>query len=514
MDTSTLLSRAQFAFTIGYHYLFPQLTMGLALLIVILKTLYLRSHNERYNTAARFWGKLFAITFIMGVVTGIPMEFQFGTNWARFSAYAGDIIAQTLAMEGAFAFFIESAFLGIFLFGEQVFGQKMHWFSAFMVWIGTWASGGFIIASNAWMQHPVGYVMAADGRLHISNYWAVLFNSWIFPQYLHTMNGSVLTASFFMAGLGAYYLLVKQHIDYGRLFVTLGMIVGLIASMIQLFPSGDLEGQQVSTYQPVKLAAMEGLFQTETGAGIIIIGQPDTLRQRLDNPIIVPRVLSFLTYRRWTAQVKGLNAFPANQQPDSLELLYYSYHIMVGLGTFFIAIMGLAFLLWLWGRRLFLWRPMLWLIMLATPFPFIANTAGWFTTELGRQPWIIYGLLQTVQGSSATLSPGNIIFTLLGFAGMYLLLGLLYVYLVIQEAMHGPEAAVEEKIAHERELAGSIDGQRYQLAYEKQPATRLTAGKPEQQARKGPSKVTTVIGVVAGTFLAFAVELLRQRQKK
>src|SRR5690348_4276123 len=237
MDTSTLLSRAQFAFTIGYHYLFPQLTMGLALLIVILKTLYLRSRNERYNTAARFWAKIFAITFIMGVVTGIPMEFQFGTNWARFSAYAGDIIAQTLAMEGAFAFFIESAFLGIFLFGEQVFGQKMHWFSAFMVWLGTWASGAFIIASNAWMQHPVGYTMTANGRLHINDYWAVLFNSWIFPQYMHTMSGAVLTGAFFMTGLGAYYLLMNQHIDYGRVFLTLGVIVGFIASAIQLFPS-------------------------------------------------------------------------------------------------------------------------------------------------------------------------------------------------------------------------------------------------------------------------------------
>jgi cytochrome bd ubiquinol oxidase subunit I len=514
MDTSTLLSRAQFAFTIGYHYLFPQLTMGLALLIVILKTLYLRSRNERYNTAARFWAKIFAITFIMGVVTGIPMEFQFGTNWARFSAYAGDIIAQTLAMEGAFAFFIESAFLGIFLFGEQVFGQKMHWFSAFMVWIGTWASGGFIIASNAWMQHPVGYTMTADGRLHLSNYWAVLFNSWILPQYLHTMSGAVLTGSFFMAGLGAYYLLVKQHTDYGQLFVTLGMIVGLIASMIQLFPSGDLEGQQVSINQPVKLAAMEGLFQTETGAGIIIIGQPDTLRQRLDNSIVVPRVLSFLTYRRWTAQVKGLNAFPPNQRPDSIELLYYSYHIMVGLGTFFIAIMGLAFLLWLWGRRLFLWRPILWVLMLATPFPFIANTAGWFTTELGRQPWIIYGLLQTAQGSSTTLSSGNILFTLLGFAGMYLLLGLLYVFLVIQEALHGPEAAVEETTTHERVLTSSAHEQHYQLAYEGQSAQQLKHDQPEPQVKKGSSKMTTAIEVIAGTILAFAVELLRQRQKK
>ncbi len=443
MDMSTLLSRLQFAFTVAYHYLFPQFTMGLALLLLILKTLYLWRRDERYNISARFWAKIFAVTFIMGVVTGIPMEFQFGTNWARFSSYAGDIIAQTLAMEGAFAFFLESAFLGIFLFGEHVFGQKMHWFSAFMLWLGTWASGGFIIASNAWMQHPVGYTMTPDGRLHISNYWAVLFNPWIFPQYIHTMSGAVITSTFIMAGLGAYYLLVKQHVDYGRIFVTLGVIVGLIASIIQLYPSGDLEGLQVATYQPVKLAAMEGLFQTQRGAGIVIIGQPDTDRGTLDNPIIVPNALSFLTYRRWTAEVKGLNAFPPDQRPDSVALLYYSYHIMVGLGTFFIAIMGLAVLLLFWGKRLFQSRWMLWILLLAMPFPFIANTAGWFTTELGRQPWVVYGLLYTSQGSSTTVSSGNVLFTLIGFAGMYLLLGLFYVILVVFEALRGPVAAEE-----------------------------------------------------------------------
>lgn len=442
MDTSTIFSRLQFAFTIAFHYLFPQLTMGIALLLLILKSLYLLRKDERYNTSARFWAKIFAITFVVGVVTGIPMEFQFGTNWARFSVFAGEIIAQTLAMEGAFAFFIESAFLGIFLFGEQTFGQKMHWFSAFMVWLGTWASGGFIIASNAWMQHPVGYVMAANGRLHIANYWAVLFNSWILPQYMHTMSGAVLTGAFFMTGLGAYYLLAKQHVDYGRIFLTLGVIVGFLASVIQLYPSGDLEGQQVSLNQPSKLAAMEGLFHTEQGAGIVIIGQPDTAQGKLDNPIIFPNVLSFLTYRRWEAEVKGIDSFPVNQRPDQIELLYYSYHIMVGLGTFFIAIMGLALLL-LWRKRLFGYRWMLWIIMLATPFPFLANTAGWFTTELGRQPWIVFGLLHTVQGSSTTLSAGNVLFTLIGFMGIYLLLGLLYVILVVNEATHGPVTTEE-----------------------------------------------------------------------
>lgn len=438
MDIATILSRLQFAFTIAFHYLFPQLTMGLALLLLLLKTLYLWRHDERFNTSARFWAKIFAITFVVGVVTGIPMEFQFGTNWARFSTYAGDIIAQTLAMEGAFAFFIESAFLGIFLFGENIFGQRMHWFSAFMVWLGTWASGAFIIASNAWMQHPVGYTLAANGRLHISNYWAVLTNPWIFPQYMHTMSGAVLTGSFFMAGVGAYYLLMKQHYDYARIFVTLGVTVGLLASIFQLAPSGDLEGQQVTTYQPAKLAAMEGLFQTQSGAGIVIIGQPNTDNGTLDNPIIVPNVLSFLTYRRWTAQVKGLDAIPPDQRPDSIALLYYSYHIMVGLGTIFIAIMGFAVLLLLWRKRLFQTRWMLWLLLLAMPFPFLANTAGWFTTELGRQPWIVFGLLHTAQGSSTTVSSGNVLFTLIGFAGMYLLLGLAYLFLVVFEALRGP----------------------------------------------------------------------------
>ena len=452
MDTSTIFSRLQFAFTVGYHYLFPQFTMGLALLLVILKVLYLWRKDERFNKAVHFWGKIFAITFVLGVVTGIPMEFQFGTNWALFSSYAGGIIAQTLAMEGAFAFFLESAFLGLFLFGEQLIGQKGHLAATILVWFGTWLSGAFIIASNAWMQHPVGYTMA-NGRLNISNWWAVMTNSWILPQYLHTMSGAVVTGAFMMTGLGAYYLLARRDIDFGRMFVTLGVIVGLLASLFQLYPSGDMEGLQVTQYQPTKLAAMEGLFQTEAGAGIIILGQPDVPKGTIDNPIIVPNVLSFLTYRRWTAVVRGLNTFPSDQRPDTIEMLYYSYHIMIGLGTIFIAIMGLALLL-LWRRRLFQSRWMLWILMLATPFPYIANTAGWFTTELGRQPWVAFGLMRTVHGSSPLLSTGNIIFTLLGFAGIYLLFGLLYVLLVVFEALRGPNAPTSEETTSEE--AGDV----------------------------------------------------------
>jgi cytochrome bd ubiquinol oxidase subunit I len=443
MDTSVLVARFQFAFTLTYHYLFPQLTMGLALLLVILKSLALWRKEEIYNTAARFWAKIFAITFLMGVITGVPMEFQFGTNWAQFSAATGAIIAQTLAMEGAFAFFLESAFLGIFLFGERTFSPRLHWFSAVMVWLGTWASGGFIIATNAWMQHPVGYTRLPDGTFQLTNYVDVLLNPWTFPEYIHAISGSVVTASFVMTGVGAYYLLMRQKEAFGRLFAAVGVCVGVIASIFQILPSGDLMGRQVTQLQPPTLAAMEGLFHTEQPAGIVILGQPDLVKQDLDNAIIVPRVLSFLTYHHWSAVVQGLDAFPRSVWPDNVPLLYYVYHIMVGLGTIFVAIMGLAVLL-LWRRRLFEARWLLWVLLLATPFPYIANSAGWLTAELGRQPWVVYGLMATSGGVSPTVSPANVLFTLIGFAGMYLVLGLLYVVLIVEEALAGPREATEE----------------------------------------------------------------------
>jgi cytochrome bd ubiquinol oxidase subunit I len=439
VDDPTLISRWQFAFTVVYHYLFPQLTMGLALLLVILKTLYLRRGDETYNKAARFWGKIFAVTFIMGVVTGIPMEFQFGTNWAAFSAFAGDIIAQTLAMEGAFAFFLESAFLGIFLFGERRFGQRMHWFSALMILLGTWASGYFILATNSWMQNPVGYEEVAGGGVRISDYSAVLLNPWVFVQFAHNQGGAVVTGAFVMAGLGTYYLLANRHELYGRMFVRLGLITAVIASVWMLFPSGHVSSTEVAEKQPVALAAMEGQFRTERPAGLVIMGQPDMERERIDNPIVIPRALSYLLYQNWNAEVKGLEAFPEKNWPDTIPLLYYSYHVMVGLGTIFIAITVLATFL-LWRRRLFESRWMLWILMLATPFPFIANTAGWLTAELGRQPWLAYGLLRTSEGASPLVSSGNVLFTLIGFAGMYLIMGLLYFVLMVREVAHGPEA--------------------------------------------------------------------------
>ncbi|QYJ15457.1 Cytochrome bd-I ubiquinol oxidase subunit 1 [Rubrobacter xylanophilus DSM 9941] len=442
MEDALLVSRLQFAFTVTYHYLFPMFTMGLALLVFVLKTIYMRTGNDLYNESARFWGRIFAISFVMGVVTGIPLEFQFGTNWAAFSAFTGDIIAQTLAMEGAFAFFLESAFVGLFLFGERRFGQRVHWFSSLMVFLGTWGSGYFIITTNAWMQNPVGYRVLENGNIELNDYWAVLLNPWMVWQFLHNMGGAVVCAAFVMAGLGAFYLLSERDHGYARIFLKVGVVSGVLASLWMLFPTGHFHSEMVAEEQPATLAAMEGLFETEQPAGIVILGQPDVENRTIDNPLVVPRALSFLIYQNWNAEVKGLEAFPEENWPDNIPLLYYSYHVMVGLGTIFIAVMVLAAFL-LWRGRLYGSRWMLWILMLAIPFPFIANTAGWLTAELGRQPWLAYGLFRTEEGVSPLISSGSVLFTLIGFAGMYLIMGLLYIVLMVREVSHGPQAEGE-----------------------------------------------------------------------
>jgi len=437
MDDALLLHRIQFAFTATYHYLFPQLTMGLGLLIVIMKWIAFRSRDETYAASARFWAKIFALNFAVGVVTGIPMEFQFGTNWARFSMFAGGVIGQTLAMEGVFAFFLESSFLGLFIFGEKRLSERMHFLCAFLVFFGSWLSGFFIIATNAWMQHPVAFTGGRNGTVTLESFWGLLSNPWILWQYLHNMIGAVVTASFVVASVGAYYLLARRDETYGKVFVRIGVIAGLISSVLMAFPTGDGQGRNIAYNQPVTLAAMEGLFVTQEGAPMVLIGQPDMEKRTLDNPVHVPKMLSFLTYYRWGAEVKGLDAFPPDVWPTNIPLLYYSYHIMVGLGTLFIAL-ALVCVLCIRGGTLYRSRTLLWMLMLAFPFPYIANSAGWMTAELGRQPWLIYGLLRTPVGTSLTVSAGNTLFTLLGFTGLYFVIGVLFLLLVLKTIGAGP----------------------------------------------------------------------------
>jgi cytochrome d ubiquinol oxidase subunit I len=431
--------RIQFAFTVAYHYLFPQLTIGLALLIVVLKSLALARGDRVAAEAARFWIRIFGLGFVFGVVTGIPMEFQFGTNWARFSAAAGSVIAHTLAMEGVFAFFLESAFLYLLLFQEERLGPRGHWLVAFALFVGSWLSGFFIICTNAFMQHPTGHRIASDGSIQLASLSTFLTNPWAFTQYTHTMLGAVITGSFAMASIGAYYRLQGLHSEHAEKFLRVGVVAGLIASIGAAVPTGDLQARLVAEHQPVAFAAMEGHFESASGAGLVVIGQPDMDRLRLDNPIVLPRVLSLLTHYRWMAFIPGLTSFPRDQWPDNVPLLYYAYHVMVGLGTIFIAVMGVAAAL-LRGGRLFRARWMLWILMLALPFPFIANTAGWMTAELGRQPWIVYGLMRTAEGTSDNVSSGNVLFTLLGFMGLYAMLSVLFLFLATRLIARGPEA--------------------------------------------------------------------------
>jgi cytochrome bd ubiquinol oxidase subunit I len=418
--------------------------MGLAPFVALYTIEGIRGDADAAKAAA-FWTKIFAVNFAIGVVTGIPMEFQFGTNWAAFSAEAGAVIGQPLAMEGTYAFFLESIFLGVLLYGKSHVAPWLYGSSAVLVWLGSWLSGFFIVATDAWMQHPVGYTITPSGVIELTSLPAVLLSPWAWWQFLHVLCGAMVAGGFVMAGIGAYYLLSKRELVLARRFVDAGVIAAFIFSILVVFPSGDIQGDDVTKYQPIKLAAMEGLFQSQKDAPLAIIGMPDTHTHALIDPIFVPDILSFLAYGNFNANVKGLNAYADELEPP-VDLVYYAYHIMVGLGTIFSAIATLA-VLYLWRKRLFEAPALLWTLMLAMPFPYIASEAGWVVTEVGRQPWIVYGIMRTSAGVSPTVPGGETVFTLLGFAGMYLLLGILFLYLVLREIALGPSAVVEHAAA-------------------------------------------------------------------
>jgi cytochrome d ubiquinol oxidase subunit I len=445
-------SRFQFGFTVVYHYLFPQLTMGLAWFLVYWKWRALRTGDEKYNEAVRFWAKVFGINFAVGVVTGIPMEFQFGTNWAGFSRYAGGVIGQTLAMESMFAFFLESAFVGVLIWGERRLGQRHHFLAAVGVALGSWLSGFFILVTNAFMQHPIGYRIESDGSLGINSLRAYLLNPWALIQFVHNQSAALVTGSFVVTAVAAFYTLRGLHRTQAALYLRAGTLVGLLASLLVAFPSGDQQAKMVARHQPITLAAMEGKFVGETRAGVAAIGQPNVAARRLDNPIEVPGVLSFLANGTFQSYVHGLDEYPADAWPDNIELLYYSFHLMITLGSIFILLMAYA-TLQNWRGRLQSTTWLLWVLMLAFPFPYIANTVGWMTAELGRQPWLVYGLFRTRDGYSKVLSNGDAIFSLIGFTGLYFVLGVLFLYLVGRQIARGPgEDVVALDVAKDQEL--------------------------------------------------------------
>jgi cytochrome d ubiquinol oxidase subunit I len=337
--------RLQFAFTIVYHYLFPQLTMGLALLIVVMKAIGLRTRNPAWDDAARFWIRIFGINFAVGVVTGIPMEFQFGTNWARFAEVAGSVVGQTLAMEGVFAFFLESSFLGLLIFGEKRLGSRGHFLAALALFVGSWLSGYFIIASNAFMQSPTGHSLNVDGTLRLADFSEFVLNPWAIAAYLHTMTAAVVTASFVVAAVGAYYTLTGVHLDAARRFLRVGTTAGLISAILVAFPTGDRHAKLVARHQPAALAAMEGRFTSGPMAGITLIGQPNVAERRMDNPIEVPGHPELPRLRDVPLGRRGSRRVPRERLAGQHRALYYAFHVMAGLGTIFIAIMALSVLL-------------------------------------------------------------------------------------------------------------------------------------------------------------------------
>src|SRR5215468_8624233 len=441
MEHALFWHRIQFAFTITYHYLFPQLTMGLAWFLVYWKWRALRTGDERFNQAARFWAKIFGLNFAVGVVTGIPMEFQFGTNWAGFTKYSGGVIGQTLAMEGMFAFFLESAFAGALIWGEKRLGPRYHFLTALAVALGSWLSGYFILVTNAFMQHPVGYRIEANGVLGIASLSTYLLNPWAWVQFAHNQTAALVTGSFVETAVGALYTLRGLHPIQAQLYLRAGTCTALVASLLVAFPTGDQQAKMVGNHQPVTLAAMEGRFVGGPMAGVAVIGQPNVAARRLDNPIEIPGALSFLAYGTFQSYVHGLEEYPEESWPDNIELLYYAFHLMITLGTLFIALMAFASFQ-SWRGRLQSTTWLLWILMLALPFPYIANTLGWMTTELGRQPWLIYGLFHTRDGYSKAVSNGDAIFTLIGFTGLYFVIGLLFLGLTGREIAKGPEQEV------------------------------------------------------------------------
>jgi len=433
--------RMQFAFTITYHYLFPQLTMGLAWFLVYWKWQALRTGDEKYNQAVRFWARIFGLNFAVGVITGIPMEFQFGTNWASFSKYSGSVIGQTLAMEGMFAFFLESAFIGALIFGEKVLSPRVHFLAALGVALGSWGSGYFIIATNAFMQHPVGYEFVGDApnqRLGLANISEFLLNPWAWIEFAHNQCAALVTGAFAITALGAFYTLRNEYREQASLYLRSGTMAGLFATWLVALPTGDSQAKMVAWHQPVTLAAMESHFHGGDMAGIAVIGQPNIAKQRLDNAIELPGALSFLANGTFQSYVPGLDEFDKDRWPDNIELLYYSFHLMVTLGSIFILLMFLANVQRFRGKL----EQSTWLLcplLLAFPFPYIANTLGWMTAELGRQPWLIYNLFRTEQGYSQVVSNGDVIFTLIGFCGLYLAVGVMFLFMIAREINHGPE---------------------------------------------------------------------------
>jgi len=449
-----LLARIQFGFTIAFHYLFPPLSIGLGLMLVVMEAQWLRTRDKKFLAMTKFWMKIFGLIFAIGVASGIVMEFQFGMNWAAYSRYVGDVFGSALAAEGIFAFFLESGFLAIALFGWDKVKPATHFVATALVCLGAHFSAIWIVVANSWQQTPAGYHLVREGervRAEITNFWELVFNPSSVDRLVHVVLGAYLAAAFVVLSVSAFYLLKGRYRDVAVLGLKLGLSVAVVASLLQL-ASGHSSARVVVEHQPAKLAAMEGQFDTSGRAPLHLFGWVDEANRRVIGPY-VPGGLSLLAHDRLAAEVTGLDAFAPEDRPP-VQATFQFFHLMVAVGMALIALGGLGIFFW-WRGWLFeasrpLTRAYLWVLVFAVLLPQVANQAGWFTAEIGRQPWVVYDLLRTSDGLSEVVDAQQVKFSLALFGLIYLLLFVLFVFLLDRKIRQGPDLDEPEHVSAKR----------------------------------------------------------------
>ncbi len=454
-----ILSRIQFAFTVAFHYIYPPLSIGLGLIMVIMEGNYLKTGDKDYETLARFWTKIFALTFGIGVATGIVMEFEFGTNWATYSRYVGDVFGSALAAEGIFAFALESGFLGVLLFGWNRVSPKVHFISTLGVFLGSMFSAVWIVVANSWQQTPAGFHIVGDGmnaRAEITDFWAMVFNPSSMDRLMHVWIGAFLAGAFLVMSVHAYYLLKGRYVSISQKAFKLALIIATVFSLAQL-AAGHKSADGVAVNQPAKLAALEGHYEDGSPADLYLLGWVDEEDQEVYG-IALPGGLSFLVHFDFDAPVTGLNAFPADEIPGQVNAVFQFYHLMVAIGILLILITLYGSYSW-WRGTLFQQRWLLWVFVIAVLLPQVANQAGWFAAEMGRQPWVVYGLLRTSDALSKAVNADQVLFSLIMFALIYSLLLVLFLYLLDKKIRNGPyeEKSVEQRPVQTR-MADTFGG--------------------------------------------------------
>ena len=443
-----ILSRIQFAVTIMFHYIYPPMSIGLGLIIVITESMYMITKKPLYHKMTKFWVKMFGLNFAIGVATGIVMEFEFGTNWATYSRYVGDVFGSALAAEGIFAFFLESGFLAVLLFGWDKVSSRMYWLSTLLVCLGAHFSAVWIIVAGSWMQTPAGFHIVGHGmtaRAEITDFWAMVFNPSSMERLSHVLLASWITGAFFVLSVSAYYLLKKRHIEFAKVSMRVALAVALVAVVGQMI-TGRISAETVAKYQPVKLAVMEGHFPANGPAGMYLFGYVDEKSREVKYGLKIPGLVSFLMHGDAAQPVAGIESFKKENLPP-INIVFQTYHWMIAIGSF-LFVLTMVCLIYLWRGKLF---QATWLLKILVPsvlLPQIANQLGWMTAEIGRQPWIVYGLLRTSEGLSKSVTAHVVLTSLIMFSFIYLLLFVLYIYLFDSKIKHGPDEIDQGMYGH------------------------------------------------------------------